>query len=383
MKVCHICLCGPVTDNFGYQENLLTKYQAKLGMDVSMIASPYYFTREGTIAVSDKKEYVNTDGVKVFRLDVKKGDYEDKFRRYSGLFETMVKIKPDVLFVHGVQFLDLTEVVKYKKRNNNVRMYVDNHADFSNSATNFLSRYILHGVIWKKFAKLAYKHAEKFFGVTPGRVRFLKEVYKLKNDKLDLLLMGADTDKVEEALGSNVRKEIRAKFGIGDDDFLIMTGGKIDYAKKQTLLLMDAVSAIENAKLVVFGSVEEDLKEEVYKRAHGNIQYIGWIDADDSYKYFTAADLVVFPGRHSVFWEQVLGLGIPMIVKYWDGNEHVDMGGNCLFLYEDTVEEIREKIDFVLNDKESYENMKKVAKEKGAKEFSYLEIAKKSVENKY
>ena len=380
MKVCHVCLCGPVTDNFSYQENLLTKYQAKLGMDVSMIASPYYFTQEGPIAISDKKEYVNSDGVKLYRLKVKKGDYEDKFRRYDGLYETIERINPDVLFVHGVQFLDLTEVVKYKKRNDYVKMYVDNHADFSNSATNFLSRYILHGVIWKRYAKLAYKHAEKIYGVTPGRVRFLKEVYKLKDDKLGLLLMGADTDKVEEALNSNARKEIRTKYGIGEDDFLIMTGGKIDYAKKQTLLLMDAVSTLDNAKLIVFGSVEEDLKEEVLKRAHGNVQYIGWINAFDSYKYFSSADLVVFPGRHSVFWEQVLGLGIPMIVKYWEGNEHVDMGGNCLFLYEDNVEEIREKISLVLKDKEFYENMKIIAKEKGAKEFSYLEIAKKSVE---
>jgi 1,2-diacylglycerol 3-alpha-glucosyltransferase len=108
MKVCHVCLCGPVTDNFSYQENLLTKYQAKLGMDVSMIASPYYFTQEGTIAISDKKEYVNSDGVKLYRLKVKKGDYEDKFRRYDGLYETIERINPDVLFVHGVQFLDLT-----------------------------------------------------------------------------------------------------------------------------------------------------------------------------------------------------------------------------------------------------------------------------------
>ena len=63
------------------------------------------------------------------------------------MYETIERINPDVLFVHGVQFLDLTEVVKYKKRNDYVKMYVDNHADFSNSATNFLSRYILHGVI--------------------------------------------------------------------------------------------------------------------------------------------------------------------------------------------------------------------------------------------
>ena len=89
MKVCHVCLCGPVTDNFSYQENLLTKYQAKLGMDVSMIASPYYFTQEGTIAISDKKEYVNSDGVKLYRLKVK-GDYETSL---EGMMACMKQLK--------------------------------------------------------------------------------------------------------------------------------------------------------------------------------------------------------------------------------------------------------------------------------------------------
>ena len=35
----------------------------------------------------------------------------------------------------------------------------------------------------------------------------------------------------------------------------------------------------------------------------------------DSYDYFEASDLVVFPGCHSVMWEQVTGQGKPMLVK--------------------------------------------------------------------
>ena len=30
-----------------------------------------------------------------------------------------------------------------------------------------------------------------------------------------------------------------------------------------------------------------------------------------------------------------------MIVKYWEGTTHVDIGGNCEFIYKDSVEEIR------------------------------------------
>ena len=35
-------------------------------------------------------------------------------------------------------------------KNPNVKIFVDNHADFSNSATNWLSLEILHKKIWKR-----------------------------------------------------------------------------------------------------------------------------------------------------------------------------------------------------------------------------------------
>lgn len=163
---------------------------------------------------------------------------------------------------------------------------------------------------------------------------------------------------------------------------MIVTGGKIDEAKKQTLLLMEAVNRIENqnVKLLVFGSVINELKEEVQRLADGRkVKYIGWIQAEDSYKYFAAADLAVFPGRHSVFWEQVVGLGIPLIVKHWEGTTHVDLGGNCEFLTEDSVDEIKSKIEFLLENPGKYADMKKVAETTGMDVFSYEKIARRSI----
>lgn len=139
----------------------------------------------------------------------------------------------------------------------------------------------------------------------------------------------------------------------------------------------------KNVKLIVFGSVIDDLREEISKLADGvKVQYIGWINSEESYKYFGASDLVVFPGRHSVFWEEVAGLGIPMIVKYWSGTTHIDLGETVNSYIKDTTEEIKEKIEEVVNNDEVYENMKNVARNEGISQFSYLNIAKKSIDYK-
>ena len=110
------------------------------------------------------------------------------------------------------------------------------------------------------------------------------------------------------------------------------------------------------------------------------IQYIGWINSKDTYDYFEAADLVVFPGRHSVMWEQVTGQGKPMIVKDWPGTHHVDLGGNVLFLSKDSVDEIQDKIEFLISNPDKITEMTKIAERKGMQFFSYADISKRAIE---
>jgi len=262
-----------------------------------------------------------------------------------------------------------------------VRVYVDNHGDFSNSATNWFSRNILHKIIWRHCAHKIEPYAKKFYGVLPVRVDFLRNVYKLPHDKCELLVMGADDSEVEAADKPEIRKEIRSQYGLKDDDFVIMTGGKIDAFKTQTLLLMEAVQKIdrEDVKLIVFGSVTQELKEKVNALADGKkVQYIGWVQAKDSYKYFAAADLMVFPGRHSVFWEQVVAQGRPMLCKEWPGTTHVNVNGNVRFLTQDSTEEIRTEIEKLL-DPQEYQKMYDLA-QKARSEFLYSDIARRSIE---
>lgn len=41
MKILHMCVTGPYTDRFNYQENMLTKYQVKKVHNVYVIASKW------------------------------------------------------------------------------------------------------------------------------------------------------------------------------------------------------------------------------------------------------------------------------------------------------------------------------------------------------
>lgn len=384
MKVVHLCLGSFYPDNYSYQENLLPKFHKELGYEVEVIASTQSFDSHGKVCyLQNTGTYQNEYDIKVTRIPYKtESKIWKKLKRYQGCYDALKLANPDIIFVHGGQFLDIDQVVRYVKENPSATVYVDNHADFSNSATNWFSKNILHKIIWKHCEKEIEPFTKKFYGVLPVRVDFLKEMYGLPASKCELLVMGADDELVHAASDPNVRSKIRNKYGIKENDFLVMTGGKIDQWKTQTLLLMQAVRNIkaENVKLIVFGSVTQELQDQVDALADGKkVQYIGWVQSKDSYQYFAAADLVVFPGRHSVFWEQVTGQGIPMLVKDWPGTHHVDLGGNVVFLKEDSVSEIEKNINHLVECPDEYKKMKKIAKEKGMNVFSYKNIADRAL----
>lgn len=386
MKILHLCLANFYIDNYSYQENLLPKYHKKMGLDVEIIGSLFSFDENGEgYYATGRKEYRNENGIPVTRLEYKDNKYSKRFRLYKGTYDAIVRSTPDIIFIHGCQFLDIKEVVRYAKSNPSVKIYVDNHADFSNSATNWLSKNVLHKIIWRRCAQLIEPYTIKFYGVLPARVDFLKKIYKVPEEKVKLLVMGADDEKIEKSSSDEVRHNIRKKFGIDPDDFLIVTGGKIDTAKRQVIDLMKVINKINkpNVKLLVYGSVINEMKEEVNQLLHGeSVKYIGWISNDKSYELFSSADLLIFPGRHSVYWEQVVAMGKPLVVKHWEGTTHIDIGGNCVFLYDDTEDEMSLVLKNIINNPNVYADLLKNAQKKKKSIFLYSEIAEASIKEK-
>lgn len=384
MKILHLCLASFYIDNYSYQENMLPKFHKKFGLDVEIIASLVSFDKNGKVCLlNEAAEYVNEYGIPVKRLNYKKGYFNRIFRKYENTFESISESNPDIIFVHGCQFLDVKYVIKYAEQNPNTKIYVDNHADFSNSARNLLSKYFLHKIVWKRCAKRIEPFTEKFYGVLPARVDFLKYVYGVCENKVELLVMGADDEAINKIHTNNSKEKIRNRLGISDNEFLIVTGGKIDKAKMQVFQLIEAVKKLNrnDVKLIIFGSVIEELQDRINKETEGvQIQFVGWANVMESYEYLYAADLVIFPGRHSVYWEQAVGVGVPMVVKHWEGTTHVNVNGNCAFLYKDNTSEISDIILYYLNNPGEFNRIKKKALNDARKQFLYSDISRRSIE---
>jgi glycosyltransferase involved in cell wall biosynthesis len=180
-----------------------------------------------------------------------------------------------------------------------------------------------------------------------------------------------------------VRIKLREKYGIRNEEFLIVSGGKID-SRKNIHLLLEALNEIkhEGVKLVLFGSISSDISLEFTEKLkeNKNVLFLDWLDTKSIYDLILASDLGVFPGTHSVLWEQCVGVGLPCIFKKWEGIDHVQMGGNCILLEDVTVESITNSIKTLLQNPSHYNEMREKAKKMGPINFTYSEIAKKAIE---
>lgn len=320
MKI--LMLCELYIENLEYQENLLVKYYRKYGHEVTVITSTYdnvfdYYNdkHDNSTPAKSYEDY----GAKIIKLPFK-FNILGKIKRYTDITKIVEDFQPDLLYVHDIM-PNMFEMLAYKKRNPHVKMIMDYHCDYSNSANNWLSLNVLHKIIRKyRYMDPIKKHISRFYPIVPGSTKFLNEVYGIPLDDMEVLPLGADVDLVAEIKQNNKRKELRENLNIPQDHKVIFSGGKFTPAKK-TDLLLEAFLEINrpDLHLIIVGDADE--KNLLYKNKlvdlssnNPNIHWVGWQNNRGVYEHLIASDLAVFPASQSIVWQQALAAHLPLIV---------------------------------------------------------------------
>lgn len=384
LNIVHIAANAPYNDYWGYQENLLPKYHRKMGHNVVMITTNKTF-KDGVIIDTNIDDYCLNDGTRIIRREYIK--YPTKkitgLLSYIPVYDILNEIKPDFIFFHALISWSIMDVLHYIQNNSNVIVVQDNHMDYNiGNQTKTIMNKIVRG--WYRFLnRKSINYVSKIYGVTPWRKKYVIDYFGIPEEKTDVLIMGADDDYLDLTNKSTIRLNMRQSYNISDEDFLVVTGGKIDLRKKIDVLV-EACSEMPDIKLLVFGKVSDEVAEKFFKTINNydNLIYVGWIDSNKVYDYFFAADLVFFPGQHSVLWEQACASKVPCVFEKWDGMGHVNNGGNALLLTPITKDNIKNSIR-ELKYTSKYYAMKSVAESEKTNIYRYSTIAEKSLECYY
>ena len=137
----------------------------------------------------------------------------------------------------------------------------------------------------------------------------------------------------------------------------------------------------EDVKLLIFGQIQEEMKSLFEKEETSSIIEIGWVQSDLVYQYFYAADLVVFPGLHSVLWEQAVASGVPCAFSKMDGFEHVLVNHNCILMDGKDAEYYESMIKEQIDNPIQFEALKRGAESPAIEQFYYSRIARQVLED--
>lgn len=379
MKIVHVCISAPWDEKYAYQENLLPRYHKLMGYDVTIIAP--VFTKIGDYGGNRAQAGVSfmSDGTKLIRLNpmIDNRKFLSHIPSVKGLRRAIINEQPDLLFLHDVCCFDYRCIPSIKKIFPRLKIVADNHGDYVNSLHSSLTRF-LHKIVYRHLliSKLQ-PVVEWFYGVTPSRCTFLHEVYGIPENKIKLLVMGADDEKMMLDQREQLRKEVRNRYGIKDKDFLIVTGGKIDRLKN-IHVLAHAVNSLQrdNLKLLIFGRINEDMEPLFEAEKSDSILTIGWVNSDKVYELFYAADLIVFPGLHSVLWEQAVASKTPCAFSKMEGFEHVNVNGNCILMTGKDSDYYKNILSELLDNKEKYITLKVNSTSEATEQFYYSKIAR-------
>ncbi|MHC8345297.1 glycosyltransferase family 4 protein [Pseudomonas sp. RT6P73] len=309
MRIAHLCLSCFYIDNYRYQENELVREHVGAGHEVLVVASTETYVDNLSLGYTSPGEYVGSDGAKVIRLPYAGAlpfFLKKKLRMHSGVDAILKEFLPDVIVFHGLCGWELLSAVRYKRANPSVRLYVDSHEDFNNSATGFLSS-ILHRFYYRPIIRRSLPWMDKVLCISLETMEFCKAMYGLPSEILEFFPLGGYI--ADDASYQEFRCSARLEYGIDELQTVFLQSGKFDAKKK----LADSLRAFSRVKadhfsFLIVGQVHESIQSEINQlvSADSRIRYLGWKTADELYQLLCASDVYIQPGSQSATMQMSL-----------------------------------------------------------------------------
>lgn len=380
MKIAHISVSAPFIDGWGYQENLLPKYLQKAGVQNFIVASstsfPSYLKKEVIDEIKTKGNRYNLDGVEIRRIPTRK--VSTSLFIPKGLKKELEDINPDVIFHHNFNNTSLSISALYAKKRG-IPLIVDNHADYINMTKNKVWAWFYYKFLIGMTCKTHQDQIYKAYGVTHSRCKFIHEYYGLTEKKIDFLPIGADVDTADTI---SPIVELRQKYGVNNNSFVVVTGGK-NGKDKGTDNLIKAIEELHSShpqlKLILFGKFEDEETATLAKNSITTTIY-GWCDRVKTLELLKIADVACWPIHHTTLIEDAVSVCTPLINKKTSTTEHL-IDGNGIWIKQGTKEEIKDALAQLLSMTELQKKDLCLACEKMKRKISYYTVAKKILDD--
>jgi glycosyltransferase involved in cell wall biosynthesis len=322
MKIVHVI--DYFYPQLGYQETFLAKTEVKQGHDVYVLTSNLFgeeiYQANQNILKHKKKNvgFLLEREIKTIRLSAIPIPLVNNLF-LIGLEDVLTYIKPNIIICHGIASLNSIRLAKLKKHLINVKIIFDDHMTYHNT------RGGIYNLIYYLFKKLAMPSildsSDQMVAVTYETKDFMKYMYGIPEKKIEIIPLGVDTKLFRR--DPIARMQVRSKYNIQKHDVVFIYVGKVIPIKGVHLFIEAALKIMkdfQSVKIMVVGGSFKRHDDLLKKRINSstfknNFTFIPVVPNEELYRYYSAADVGVWPFQCSITMKEALSCCVPIITS--------------------------------------------------------------------
>lgn len=302
------------TPSMLYKENYLIKAAISNGDDVTVFANEYTYIQGKSVRLAQTEK---VEGYRLRRFAYQSFGHPfltSRIRKTKGIEHEIIREKPDLIFVNCSQIYNIKNLKAIKSALPDVKIVLDFSTKYLNSARNWLSKNILHHIIYRHWIKKSLPFVDKVFYISAESKDFAREMYDIPENIMEHNNLPGET--VPTGTKLNYKSEIFRKLHLNCDNILILYSGKI-YLEKKVDNLVRAFSRNNNSqlRLLIIGVYTDDSQREVIEpliKSDNRITFMNFVSGRELTKYVCAADLYVQPGSISQTCQTAVCCGTPL-----------------------------------------------------------------------
>ncbi|MEP7167007.1 MAG: glycosyltransferase family 4 protein [Candidatus Woesebacteria bacterium] len=372
-----------------YGENEISQSLIKLGHSVVIVTGNRYFpfpNYSDTVGkiLGSRIQPVGKSTVKGVTILREKVIAEFAARAlFFGIQKNISDFNPDIILVSGTCTPVAVQAAYFKPQRTRL-ICVDSHLPSELKQGNQLLKSLFYFIFRTFFASLVSQRTDKFIAVQEATSEVIQETYGIA--KLPVVIShGTDMDLFKYS--QSERKKVRKKLRIPQNAFVIITTGKIIPAKGVDLLF-EAVKLLlkvhSDIYLLVVGDGPIEYKKKclrvipVLKRL--KIHMVGFQLQKSLPKFYSSADIAVWPLQESLAMNDAISCGIPVIANDNIGVKERFSNGNALLYKQGNVIDLVEKIEYLYEDRDLRMKMGKRGRALVERKMSWKRKAKKYIQ---
>jgi len=347
----------------GYQETFLAKKQMRHGHIVQVITSDKYARLSGLAeellgSKSKRIGQYSEEGIDVLRL---RGVFKFLTSIWLiGLEKSVSKFNPDTVHVHGIISVTALRMTRLKKRMPNAKLIFDDHMTYD--AMRGFWVIPLYKIFKIFFSRRINEAADELIAVTDETKRFMIDEYGFTPERLRIIPLGCDVCLFSR--NDQIRRQLREENRIPENGIIFCYVGKIVEKKGVDILVKASIELIkryDNVFVLLLGAGDKEYVKEIkYRISQSNLDdrfiILPSVPNRELAKYYSMADVGVWPKQCSVTVIEAMCSGIPVIISNKSGGlERVKGKGNGLTYDEGDAYDLSQKMEILISNEKRQE----------------------------